>query len=804
MADNPLDRLKGALEFFGSESTLDIIQYTLQRDALDARYFRRENGASSGIGPFSGMKAGKASVEFVFSNATLVVSVLSDSVVSVEWKRDGQSKPVIDHSGNFGDPAPGPLEVVDSGNGFSINMKDAVITVGRDGTVLFLSRDGSMLRKDHPPVFSSDGFSHSTDITDEARIFGFGEKAFSMNLRGRTFKVWNRDADGRYGNGADPLYLNIALYLSMNRTMPYLCFYENSGQATFDVGNSEINRIVGNFLSGPAKYYMIFGSLESIYGEYAKLTGYPHLPPRWSLGYHQSRWSYMDEEEVSRIASEFRKHDLPLSAIHLDIDYMDGFRIFTFDSDRFSGISKLSDSLKDQGIRLVTIIDPAVKWDPDYSVYMEGLNHDHFCKTPDGNVLYAPVWPGSAAFPDFTDHETREWWGSKYSGLLDAGISGFWHDMNEPAAFVLWGDNTLPLSALHKAGEHVSVHNAYGLLMAQAAHDALTTGTGRERPFILSRAGWAGQQKYSWIWTGDSESTWEELRQTVATVLGLSLSGIPYTGSDIGGFSGSPSSELFLRWFQMSSFLPFFRTHSAKGFPMREPWNFGEPYLSISRRFLKNRYSLIPYLYSEVYRTHTTGKPLIRPVFWDNGDFRLIDSDTEFMAGESLLVAPVVQSNSEFRTLQLPDGIWFDYWNPENSISGGGPLTVPVTLDFIPVFVRSASLIPTEEEKTLTLSVYVSEGGGKFSYELYSDDSRIEGKSRIDRFSVLAGDSSVKLEWSGSGDFDFPYSEVRVILHGAETSKAEVDGSTVDLEDGALRVSKPFREAEFTVKYRHG
>ncbi len=784
MVDNPLDRMRNALDLFGSQNTLDIIQYTLHRDALDSRYFSRNSRSAAEIGSYMGYSENEMGATFRFSNEELIVQFLNESVVSIEWKREGQSGPVINHSVSFQAPAGKLFEIVEDSNSFRISARSCEIRISRNGIIEFISQGGQVMRRDFPPVFMSDGFKHSVEMAEGSRIYGFGEKAFTLNLRGRRLKLWNRDADGKYGSGSDPLYLGMPLYLSTSKEFQYMCFYENSSQADFDLGSSQLNTITGDFLTGPPKYYLIFGDIKSLYRNYALLTGFPHMPPEWSFGFHQSRWSYMDDREVESIAEGFRKHDLPVSAIHLDIDYMDGFRVFTFDRERFAKIGELTEKLGKDGIRIVTIIDPAVKWDPEYSVFREGLDKDYYCSAPDGNTIYAPVWPGSAAFPDFSSDEVRKWWGGQYEKLLKAGISGFWHDMNEPAAFVLWGDNSLPLCAVHKLGKHVSVHNTYALFMAQAAYESLSTLKGQERPFILSRSGWSGQQKYSWIWTGDSESTWEQLRTTVSTVLGLSLSGIPFTGPDIGGFAGSPSSELFLRWFQMSSFLPFFRTHSSKGYPMREPWNFGEPFLSIIRKYLKNRYMLLPYIYSEAYRTHVTGEPMIKPLFWIEPELEGTDTESAFLLGDSMLVAPVTSPNADGVRIRLPDGPWYSYWNPDVSYTGGNTASIGATLDEIPVLVRGKSIVPLNREGILEIHLYFGKEEGEFAYEMHRDDSLIDGKASTENFRVTEEGDGISLEWRRSGSLEFDFRKIRVVLHGrtiraaaAGNGRLEVSGS---------------------------
>ncbi|UCF62586.1 MAG: alpha-glucosidase, partial [Anaerolineaceae bacterium] len=401
---------------------------------------------------------------------------------------------------------------------------------------------------------------------------------------------------------------------------------------------------------------------------YTELTGRPVLPPRWAFGYHQSRWGYKSEGMIRELVAGFLEHALPISAIHLDIDYMKGYRVFTVDSERFPDLAGFTHELESQGIKIVTILDCGVKSDPQYSVYNEGLAEDVFCKGPDAEVLYGPVWPGWCAFPDFTQPKTRSWWGSYYGRLLELGVAGIWHDMNEPAVFSAWGDYTLPQSTQHdlegRGGDHREAHNLYGLLMNRSGYEALRELRPDRRPWIVTRSGWAGIQRYAWHWTGDTESSWRSLRMTVSMILNLGLSGVPFVGPDIGGFSGSPSAELFTRWFQLATFLPFFRTHSAVFTPPREPWVFGEPYLTIIRDFLGLRYKLLPYFYTLAWQSHQYGHPMVRPLFWhDVEDPNLWGIDDAFLLGKNLLVAPILEESASSRHLVLPKGNWFNFWD---------------------------------------------------------------------------------------------------------------------------------------------
>ncbi|WP_052334344.1 glycoside hydrolase family 31 protein [Kamptonema formosum] len=508
-------------------------------------------------------------------------------------------------------------------------------------------------------------------------------------------------------------------------------------------------------------FYFQEAELEvSFLQRYTDLTGRPPLPPRWAFGYHQSRWGYETEDAVRKTAEGFQTHDLPLSAIHLDIDCKDQFRSFTIDPDLFPKLAEFNQELAAKGVRLIAIVNPGVRADRKNTLFQEGKAQEVFCKLPNGEIALAPVWPGMCAFADFTHPLARHWWSRQYEYLLDLGVAGFWHDMNEPGVFTLWGDATLPRPTRHflegRGGNHVEAHNVYGLLQAQAGYEALRECQPDRRPFIVSRAGWAGLQRYAWTWTGDVETSWEALRQTVPTVLGMGLSGIPHTGPDIGGFKGNPSEELYLRWFQMACFLTFCRTHSANNVKPRTPWSYGEPALSIVREFLRLRYRLIPYFYTLAWEAAQTGHSPIRPLFWhDSGDERLWGVEDAFFLGSALLVCPVMREFARSRPVILPKGRWYDFW--EGAVAEGpAQIEVAAPLERIPLFVKAGTVLPVEQDRQLTLHLYPpAEGAGAGS--LYSDAGDGFGEWRLDRFRMAIGGSGLQLTWEERGDFAFPY-----------------------------------------------
>jgi alpha-glucosidase len=480
-----------------------------------------------------------------------------------------------------------------------------------------------------------------------------------------------------------------------------------------------------------------------------------------------------------------------LDAFHLDIDHQDGFRVFTVDKNRFSGLKQLAEDFARQGTRLISILDPGVKNEENFPVYQQGRARDVFCSLPNNVELQARVWPGWCAFPDFTSAAVRKWWAEQYRSLLDLGIQGFWQDMNEPAVLVTWGDPSLPLSTEHhmegRKGNHLEAHNLYALLMARSGYEALKEQVPEQRPWLLTRSGWAGVQRYAWTWTGDCETSWPALRQTVPTVLGLGLSGIAFSGPDIGGFSGTPSAELYIRWFQLAAFLPFFRCHCSRNSQPREPWVFAKPYLDIVRCFLQLRKRLLPFWYTLAWQASNKGYPLARPLFWSFGQELLVqDVEDVFMLGEELLIAPILDEESRQREIPLPQGLWYDFWE-DQVFEGGQVISHESGLERIPVLVRSGSIIPMQAEDSLTLHVYLPEQEGQGV--IYSDSGQGYAQSRLDLFSMKRSKQALELRWESEGEFAWPYAHIFLHLHGAKPTKAWIDGLEYDWEEEQLSLS---------------
>ncbi|MGD8553878.1 MAG: glycoside hydrolase family 31 protein [Anaerolineales bacterium] len=779
-----------AIRIIGLGNVMRTLRYTLQRDRLARRYAPATAGAvQQPPGELHQAQPTTRGANFHFANMQLEIAFLAPDLVRITWQPGDLPIPYAIARSKW---PPVETEMLKRDEHWEVMSKTLSLRVHPDGSLGFFDIQGKPLRQESPPIRQAETWTHWAGLRPEEHIYGLGERASSLNLRPGSYRMWNRDPGGDYGPGADPLYVCIPAYVGLHDQGSYLVYFENSYDATFIFHSMAETR----FPDGALRYYLIQGPPDHALARYAELTGRPPLPPRWSLGYHQSRWGYRSSEEIRNLVAGFHSHDLPLSAIHLDLHYMEGYRVFTISGERFPDMKALADELKDQGVRLVTIIDPGIKADPGYFLYQDALDKDVLCKLPNGKTVRAPVWPGWCVFPDFTDPAARAWWGEQYPRLLDQGVVGVWHDMNEPSGFVAYGEPTLPSPTRHSLegsqGDHRQAHNLYGLLMNRAGYEALTKLQPDRRPFILSRSGTAGSQRYAWNWTGDTASTWQTLRQTIATVLGLGLSGIPYTGPDIGGFSGAPSAELYLRWFQAAAFMPFFRTHSSILTPRREPWTFGQPYLGILRKFLRLRYQLLPYLYALAWQASQTGLPLVRPLFWNQPqDARLWGVDDCFLLGEDLLVAPVLEEGARSRQVVLPGGGWYSFWD-DALFQGSGTVECKAPLDRIPLLVRQGSVFPTEEGQALTLHLYPpGEAPGRGL--LYSDQGDGHGPSRLDRFSLRRANDDLELLWKDEGDFAFPYASISVQLHAAAAKRAMVDGKEMSVSDNRLLLSSPFK-----------
>jgi alpha-glucosidase len=673
--------------------------------------------------------------------AKIAVTAVSDSVVRVRVAADGvfpkdTSWAVLPDKSS----ATPTAQVNDAADTVEIVLHDGRVRITKNPIhVSFLDSAGAIINEDDPVAgmsFAGASFRVTKKMPDDESYFGLGDKT-SLNLREHVYTMWNTDAYG-WEESTDPLYKTIPFFIGMRHGNAYGIFLDNTWRSFFDFGKESRDRYSFGADGGELNYYFFFGpEPKRVVTAYAALTGKAPLPPLWSLGFQQCRYSYYPEARVREVARTFREKKIPADVIYLDIDYQDRNRPFTIDRQRFPTFEGMIKELGQQGFRVIVITDLHIAHVPGYKPYDEGTAGDHFVKNPDGTTYVGKVWPGDSVFPEFTLTRSREWWGTLYKDFVGMGIAGFWNDMNEPALFER-RDKTMPLATLHRLDDgskldHRAVHNVFGLQNSRATYEGLLKLEGNERPFVLTRATYSGGQRYAASWTGDNSSTWNHMRMSVANLLSLGISGFAYVGDDIGGFRGSPPPDLLTRWIALGAFNPIYRDHTEKGSADQEPWVHGPEHEALRKKFIEQRYRMLPYIYTIAEEASRTGMPMMRPLFLEfPQQERLAGNDEEFMFGPKMLVAPKVWEFAASYEVQLPQGEWYDYWSgvkiPAGQNNAGETLKVTPGLDELPVYVRAGSILPqqplvqnTQEvpQGPLELLVYPGENCGG---DLYLDD----------------------------------------------------------------------------------
>ncbi|MDO6354741.1 glycoside hydrolase family 31 protein [Caloramator sp. CAR-1] len=628
-------------------------------------------------------------------------------------------------------------------------------------------------------------------------FYGLGEKTGYLNKRGYYYEMWNTDDPRPHVESYVSLYKSIPFFITLRENASFGIFFDNTFKTYFDMGKENGSYYYFAADDGNLDYYFINGpKVTDVVEGYTYLTGKTPLPQLWTLGYQQSRWSYSPKERVLEIAKTFREKDIPCDVIHLDIDYMDGYRVFTWDKVAFSNHKEMIKELKNMGFKVVTIIDPGVKKDKGYFVYEEGLKNGYFATDKDGIPYVNEVWPGEALYPDFSDESVRRWWAEKQKIMLQDGVAGIWNDMNEPASF----KGPLPEDVQFKNDgrptNHLEIHNVYGHLMSKATYEGIKDYTNK-RPFVITRACYAGTQKYSTVWTGDNHSFWEHLRMAVPMLLNLGLSGIAFCGTDVGGFQFDATGELLSRWVQLGCFTPLFRNHSCIHTRDQEPWAFDEKTEEINRKYIKLRYKLLPYVYDLMYQCELTGLPLMRPLFLHyQDDKNTYELNDEFLFGENILVAPILEQGKNIRAVYLPEGTWIDYWTKEE-YEGGKYILKEAPLDICPIFIKKGSIIPNFEEQNyvgqkkmnkLILDIYPGDG----AYYHYKDDGESfeykEGKYNLYKISMRLKDTlEINIEKEHEGYDD--YEELELIVNNYN-GNVVVNSKQYKLNQGVIKLQK--------------
>ncbi|ASA25459.1 glycoside hydrolase family 31 protein [Paenibacillus donghaensis] len=595
---------------------------------------------------------------------------------------------------------------------------------------------GKVIMQQNLISWSPRGASHTEyDMQSESHFYGLGEKSSFLDKRGEHYTNWNTDVFAPHLPEIEALYVTIPLLIHMHGDLSYGLFLDNTGRSDFDMRSHGVAFTIGCDTGAYDVYFINGPEMKDVVKRYTALTGRIALPPKWSIGYHQSRYSYMNQQEVLQLARTFREKKIPCDVIYLDIHYMDEYRVFTFDPVNFPEPQKMIAELAELGVRIVPIVDPGVKKDPKFKVYKEGVLDKHFCSRLEGDIFFGEVWPGISAFPDFSDSRTSEWWGDLHKYYTDLGIQGIWNDMNEPAVFN--ESKTMDLDVMHfnngRPVTHEEYHNLYGMMMSKATYEGMAEHLQGERPFVLTRAGYAGIQRYAAVWTGDNRSFWEHMAMAIPMTLNMGLSGLAFAGPDIGGFAHHTSAQLLVRWTQMGVFFPYCRNHSSIGTMRQEPWSFGEEVENILREFIGLRYRWMPHLYNLFHEAEDCGLPVIRPLILEYPrDPHLTNLCDQFLLGENVLVAPVYRPDTDHRSIYLPEGCWIDYWDGAVQ-EGGRHILDAAPLHIMPMYVKAGTFVAEgplkqyaqeEVEEMVTFHLYGAEArkGFEAGYTLYEDD----------------------------------------------------------------------------------
>jgi alpha-glucosidase len=771
------------------------------------------------LGNVSSLEKTADGVEIQAQHGRVSITALSSTLIRVRYSlsekfSDRVSFAVLPNA--FQGKAPS-LKIEDSADDVTLKTDALSLRVSKSPLrIAFVNAAGNIISEDQPnlpPAFAGTAFKVWKSMPVDEHYFGLGDKSGPMDHRNLALTMWNTDMFG-WQESTDPLYKDIPFIFAVRAGSAYGIFLDNTYRSNFDFGKEREDAYSFGAEGGDLDYYFVYGpEPKRVVEQFTELVGRTPLPPLFALGYQQCRYSYYPESQVREIAAEFRKRKIPADVIYLDIDYQKENRPFTFNPERFPNFQGMVKDLGAEGFKIVAITDLHLAKLPGYKPYDEGIKSDYFVKNPDGSVYSGKVWPGASVFPDFTREEVRRWWGTLYTDFVKDGIRGFWNDMNEPSVFEV-ASKTMPLDTVHsvegRKTDHREIHNVYGMENARGTYEGMLRLQPDVRPFVLTRAAYAGTERYAATWTGDNSATWNHMRISLPQLMNLGLSGYGFVGADIGGFNGNPTPELLTRWMELGVFNPIYRNHSAKGTRYREPWVDGPEHEAIRRRYIETRYRLLPYIYTGMEETSRTGVPLMRPMFLEfPGEPNLAINDEEYMFGDSLLVAPKVWEFTGNYSVSLPAGEWYDFWT--GAKVAGNRVDVTPALDTLPVYVRAGSIIPQQPvvqhvEETprgpMVLNVYP---GPQCHGSLYADDGNTlayqHGESLHVDFTCDVKVDHLDIDLSApSGHFQPWFKEIQVAIHGVNgnTRRVSVDSSdaqTVKVNSNLLIVP-PFKWAQ--------
>jgi alpha-glucosidase len=770
------------------------------------------------IGSIESFRKTGHGIEGKAGGASFAVTVYSDHVFRLQVSRkpspDGFSYALVDNS------AP-------AFTGFAIDESDRDKIVIKTASAMLeitkapffratlKDRQGTVLNQDLGgpglgTAFAGEKVTVYKSLEAGERFIGLGEELGNLDRRGTVVTLRNTD-NYKYDDPRIPMYVSIPFFMGLHHGKVYGIFFDNSYRAVFNFGASNKRFSSYSFDGGDRDEFLIYDdSVAKTIEHYTALTGRTPLPPLWSLGYQQSRCGYYPQARVLFIARTFRDKKIPLDGIMLDAEYLKDYEPFRIDTARFPDMRGMADQLRRMNIELTASVNPGIRIDESYDAYRSGLREDVFLKYADGERYVADIYPNTNHFPDFTSPKTRAWWIDRMKIYPDLGINGSWNDMNEPAIDGQSMPDNVRFDFDGRSGGAgaAEAHNYFGMLMARSSFESFQKYGGNRRPFVLSRSGFAGIQRYAAVWSGDNQAKDEHIPLGVLLNNQMGLAGVPFTGPDLGGYIGDGNKDLYKRWIEVGVFSPFLRSHREFLAAANEPWAYGEEAEAIAKTYIEFRYRLLPYIYSKFRETSLTGVPLSRCLCVDyafDDNVYAAKNQYEFLFGDSLLVNPMM-SRENTKTTYLPAGEWYDLFSDER-VAGGREVSAPYPIYRIPIFVKASSIVPmqsqvysTKDSPTETLFMHVYYGNEPHRFVYYEDDGTSLDYQRGAYYErPIEFDPAAKrlVFHKPEGKRASHFTKIAVVLHGfgGRTGFAS-NGNPLDVQEETSRILDPLSDLE--------
>lgn len=707
------------------------------------------------------------------------------------------------------------FKISDNGNSISVSTKEITAEIQKKPyfKITYKNAKGEVINEDLDgkalgTTFQGDKVTVYKKHFGE-RFVGMGESLGNLDRNKTIVTTWNTDFY-KYDDPRIPMYISVPFYIGILKDKVYGIYYDNSFKGIFNFGASNKRFMSVSFDGGDMDYFFIHDdSVAKVIENYTSITGRMPLPPKWSIGYQQSRCSYYNEDQVNFIANTFREKKIPLDGIVLDADYLVEYEPFRIDIKKFPDMKKMASALRQKGIELTASVNPGIKIDLTYDAYNDGIKKDIFLKYQDGEKYITDIYPNTNYFPDFTYPKARTWWADQMKIYQDVGINGYWNDMNEPAIDGQMMPDNVVFDYDGKKSNTAESHNLYGFLMARSSFESFKKYGRNKRPFVMTRSAFAGVQRYATVWSGDNQAKDEHILLGVLLNNQMSLSGIPFVGPDLGGYIGDGNKDLYRRWVEVGVFSPYLRNHREQFAAANEPWSYGEDNELISQSYIGFRYQMMPYLYSKFHETSQNGMPISKALCVDypfDSNIYNVNYQHQFFFGDAFLIAPVMGKDKQ-KKIYFPEGQFYNVFTDEK-IEGNQEKLMELDPYHLPIFAKASSIIPlqnvtqsTKEKPDDTLQLHIYNGDKVNSFSYYEDDGETLDYEKGDFYQrIIEFDPQKKIiRFSKTeGKFNSNFKKIKIILHGFDAISTDLNAKQEQckLFDPLANLDQIFYDAE--------